>query len=230
MIVSELAKYQPIVVEGMGYYDPRNPRVVAAQIVSQLHRHWESSSSSASSSSRNKPKLLITQGDPKSERGISAITPLVSDMLGIKRGLVVLDEYIDETHSQNAPRENVILEVKYSQLYDVLDDDNKNRSMAVQIEKRVDEYLDAKNRRREQLGKPLLKPYFKDYAMLQEVTKAACKSVCGDITVAHTANDISDFSVTSFYEVGLDLGLLSKNHYVSYGAYDDLNFDKIDTR
>ena len=126
MIVSELAKYQPVVVEGMGHYDPRDPHVVAKQIVSQLHRHWGNSSNniSASSSCNNttsKPKLLITQGDPQSERGISAITPLVGDMLGMKRGLVVLDEHIDPGHSINAPRENVILEVKYSHLLGLLE-------------------------------------------------------------------------------------------------------------
>ena len=67
--------------------------------------------------------------------------------------------------------------------------------------------------------------------MLQEVTKAACRAVCDDVTVAHTAHEISDFSVTSFYEVGIELGLLDLDrHYVPYGVVEDLDFEKIDTR
>ena len=110
------------------------------------------------------------------------------------------------------------------------DNDSDEPSIATKLEERVDAHIEAKNRRRDELGKPFLKPYFKDYAMLQEVTKAAFKSACGDITVAHTAQTISDFSVTSFYEVGLELGLLGEEHYVPYGVYDHLEFDKIDTR
>lgn len=240
MIVAELAKYRPVVVEGMGYYDPRDPAIVANQIVKQLKSHWSAESNTShgtatSAASCSKPKLLITQGDPKSERGISAITPLVGDMLGIKRGLVVFDDHIDPDHSTNAPRDNVILEVKYSELLGVLDDSNNANgatapSIATQLEQRVDEHIEAKNQRRLDLGKPKLKSYFKDYAMLQEVTKAACRAVCGDITVAHTAHEISEFSVTSFYQVGLDLGLLDERHYVPYGALGTLDFDKIDTR
>jgi hypothetical protein len=233
ILLQQLARYQPIVVEGMGYYDPRDPVIVARQIVKQLQNHWAASADVL----EPKPMLLITQGDPLHERGISAITPLVSDMLGIQRGLVVLDEHIDPNHSRNAPRDNVEWEVKYSDLVGLLDGMNNVTSCAVgdisiatRLEKRVDESIAAKNQRRADMEKPPLKSYFKTYAMLQEVTKAACRAVCGDITVAHTAHDISDFSVTSFYEVGLDLGLLDRKDYVAYGAIDDLNFEKIDTR
>ena len=59
--------------------------------------------------------------------------------------------------------------------------------------------LDRKNERRtKQEGKPPLKRYFFDFAMLQEVTKAACLEICGDVTVAHTAATISDFSALVF--------------------------------
>ena len=54
--------------------------------------------------------------------------------------------------------------------------------------------------------------------------------ICGDITVAHTARDISEFSVTSFYEVGLELGLIAKEDMVPYIAADELDFEKIDKR
>ena len=56
------------------------------------------------------------------------------------------------------------------------------------------------------------------------------RQICGDITVAHTAREISEFSVTSFYEVGLELGLIEKHDIVSYIAEDELDFEKIDKR
>ena len=34
--------------------------------------------------------------------------------------------------------------------------------------------------------------------------------ICGDLTVAHTSAKISPFSVTSFYEVGLAMGLIGR--------------------
>jgi hypothetical protein len=43
---------------------------------------------------------------------------------------------------------------------------------------------------------------------LLEVTKAAIKKINGEITVAHTTADIDKFSITSMYEVGIDLGLI----------------------
>jgi len=50
-----------------------------------------------------------------------------------------------------------------------------------------------------------------------EVTKAALKNVSGEVTVAHATGDIVEFSVTSFYEVGLELGLIDeKNDMVYY--------------
>ena len=48
--------------------------------------------------------------------------------------------------------------------------------------------------------------------------------------MAHTAREISEFSVTSFYEVGLELGFIEKHDIVSYIAEDELDFEKIDKR
>ena len=48
------------------------------------------------------------------------------------------------------------------------------------------------------------------------ITKAACNRICGEITVAHTSTEISPFSVTSFYQVGLDLGLVTADQIVAY--------------
>jgi hypothetical protein len=45
-----------------------------------------------------------------------------------------------------------------------------------------------------------------------EVTKATMKKITGDITVAHTTADIDRYSVTSMYEVGIDLGLIDRKN------------------
>ena len=65
-------------------------------------------------------------------------------------------------------------------------------------------------------GKSALQSYYRDFALLQEVTKAACHMICGDLTVAHTSAEISPFSVTSFYQVGLELGLVGTDQIVAY--------------
>jgi hypothetical protein len=160
----------------------------------------------------HKPKLLITQGDPLEERGISAITPLVAARFGWARGLVCLDEEIADYHSPNADRDNVILEVKYSQLVDVL---NHSRPRILErLERAIDDRMDRKNQKRKALGGNPLKDYFRDFALLQEVTKAACSHLCNGITIAHTYSEISEFSVTGFYTVGLELGLVDPDDMV----------------
>ena len=216
-----LSKYHPVVIEGMGKYDPRDPTLVPQYIHSQLERHW-------SEWQIGKPKLVITQGDPLSERGISAITPRVAKLLGVPRGLVCLDPDIAPYHTLNAERDNVILEVHYSELASFLEE--RRKGTIQELELAVDRYLEQKNERRKSLGKPPLKDYFRYFALLQEVTKAACRQICGDVTVAHTAQNISDFSVTSFYQAGLELGFVEEHHMVPYAIPDELDFELIDKR
>lgn len=223
-----LGKYHPIVIEGMGGYDPRDPRKVASLVTSQLQSRWESTAS-ASTMDHAKPKLVIIQGDPLEERGISAITPLVANHLGIQRGLVLLDEHIADYHAENADYNNVILQFKYTDMVDVLPQQEFQK-----LEQTIDRMLQEKNQKRKQLGKPPLKDYYRDFALLQEVTKAACKEICGEISIAHTAEELSEFSVTSFYTAGLELGLLHSDDYVAYRdpdqeqGSDKLDFEKLE--
>jgi hypothetical protein len=42
--------------------------------------------------------------------------------------------------------------------------------------------------------------------------------ICGDLTVAHTSADISPFSVTSFYQIGLSLGLVNPDQIEPFGG------------
>eukprot|EP00592_Proboscia_alata_P012221 CAMPEP_0194386364 /NCGR_PEP_ID=MMETSP0174-20130528/85866_1 /TAXON_ID=216777 /ORGANISM="Proboscia alata, Strain PI-D3" /LENGTH=228 /DNA_ID=CAMNT_0039175449 /DNA_START=22 /DNA_END=708 /DNA_ORIENTATION=+ len=218
-----LSNYHPIVIEGMGQYDPRAPLEVAKQVHSQLLRHFETADII------EKPKLIITQGDPLSKHGISAITPLVADLLGVQRGLVCLDPSINQQHSRDADRTNVILEVSFSQMSSILETSISNGT-TLKLEQEIDHLIVDKNKQRQLMEKAPLKDYFRDFALLQEVTKAACRQICGDVTVVHTAQDISPFSVTSFYTAGLKLGLVDEHQMVSYGVIDELDFEKIDTR
>ena len=189
----------------MGGYDPRDPVLVAADVSERLRLYW-------GQKQIQKPKLLITQGDPLEERGISAITPLVAGRFGLSRGLVCLDEEIAEYHSPNADRDNVILEVKYSQLVGVLN--HSRPGIMERLEKAIDDRIDRMNQKRKARGENPLKDYFHDFALLQEVTKAACSHLCQGITVAHTSRDINEFSVTGFYAVGIELELVDPDNMV----------------
>ena len=195
--IESLAQYHPLIIEGMGGYDPRDPVPVAMQIVAQVHDRWHTLPPA-------KPVILVTQGDPIEERGISAITRAVAEELAIPRALVTLPASIDPEHAPNAPREGVILEVGYDALAATLD--------LAALESAVDAALAAKNRARE---RPLA-PYYRDYALLQEVTKGAIRTMCGSLTLAHTDSEIPGDSVTSFYEVGLELGLYARGDVVPY--------------
>ena len=206
-VIDSLAHYHPLIIEGMGGYDPRDPEPVAMQIVSELRERW-------SAQPPAKPVMLVTQGDPIEERGISAITRCVANELGIPRAMVFLDPAIADYHKPNADHHGVILEIPYSVLTTLLE--NERLGVMCTLEQAVDSALVEKNQQREVQGKEILQSYYRDFALLQEVTKAACNMICGDLTVAHTSAEISPFSVTSFYQLGLDLGLVSADQIVAY--------------
>ena len=84
------------------------------------------------------------------------------------------------------------------------------------LEQAVDAALAEKDRQRESEGKAPLQSYYRDFALLQEVTKATCNVICGDLTIAHTSAEISTFSVTSFYAVGLAMGLIDAGQIVPF--------------
>ena len=201
--IESLAQYHPLIIEGMGGYDPRDPEPIARQIVSRLRDRWQVQPLA-------KPVILVTQGDPLEERGISAITRHVADELDVSRAMVFLDPDIADYHKPNADHYRVMLEIRYSALTRVLDY-GRPRAMS-DLEQAIDSALAEKHQQRERQGKGALQSYYRDFALLQEVTKAACNMICGDLTVAHTSADISPFSVTSFYQIGLSLGLANADH------------------
>ena len=201
--IESLAQYHPLIIEGMGGYDPRDPEPIARQIVARLRDRWQVQPLA-------KPVFLVTQGDPLEERGISAITRHVADELDVSRAMVFLDPDIADYHKPNADHYRVMLEIRYSALTRVLEH-GRPRAMSA-LEQAIDSALAEKNQQRERQGKGALQSYYRDFALLQEVTKAACNMICGDLTVAHTSADISPFSVTSFYQVGLSLGLVNADH------------------
>ena len=205
--VDVLAQYHPLIIEGMGGYDPRDPEPIARQIASQLRERWQAQPPT-------QPVILLTQGDPIEERGISAITRHVADELSVPRAMVFLDPDIADYHKPNADHHGVILEIPYSALTSLLE--RERAGVMSTLEQAIDAALAEKNRQREIEGKAPLQSYYRDFALLQEVTKAACNVICGDLTVAHTSADISAFSVTSFYEVGLVMGLIDAVQIVPF--------------
>ena len=205
--VESLAHYHPLIIEGMGGYDPRDPEPVAQQIASRLRARWQAQPPT-------KPIILVTQGDPIEKRGISAITRHVADELSVPRAMVFLDPAIADYHKPNADHHGVILEIPYSLLTSLLE--GEQPGCIVALERAIDAALDAKNEQRKREGKGPMQSYYRDFARLQEVTKAACNRICGEITVAHTSAEISPHSVTSFYEVGVALGLIDAERIMPY--------------
>lgn len=207
-MIKSLKSFHPLIIEGMGGYDKREPEVVSAYILECLRRYWLKFPP-------KKPILLVTQGDPYKERGISAITRLVSDELDIPRALIFLDPDIADYHQPRADRYKLIFEIPYSSMSQWLE--AKSPDIVPKISKQVEALLSEKNALRLHEQKNILPQYFHDFAVLQEVTKVACKQICGEVTIAHTSHEISPFSVTSFFEVGLKLELISEADMVPFG-------------
>ena len=205
--IDTLAQYHPLIIEGMGGYDPRDPEPIAQQIALQLRARWQALPPT-------KPIILVTQGDPIEARGISAITRGVAAALKLSRAMVFLDPAIADYHKPNADHHGVILEIPYSMLTSLLEGEQPGSVVA--LEQAIDAALEAKNKQREREGKGPMQSYYRDFARLQEVTKAACNRICGEITVAHTSAEISPYSVTSFYEVGVALGLVDAEQIMPY--------------
>ncbi len=202
-----LTGYHPLIIEGMGGYDPRDPEPIARQIASQLRERWQVELPT-------KPVMLLTQGDPIEERGISAITRGVAAALELPRAMVFLDPDIADYHKPNADHHGVILEIPYSALTNLLE--RERTGVMSTLEQAIDAALAEKDQQREIEGKAPLQSYYRDFALLQEVTKAACNAICGDLTVAHTSAEISPFSVTSFYEMGLAMRLIDAAQIVPF--------------
>ena len=206
-MIEALKSFHPLIIEGMGGYDKREPNVVSINIAESLRRYWLKSPP-------QKPVLLVTQGDPYEDRGISAITRLVSDELDIPRALIFLDPDIADYHQPRADRYKLIFEIPYSSMSQWLEARGPN--IVPEISKHIKALLSEKNAQRVHEQKSMLPEYFYDFALLHEVTKVACKQICGGVTLAHTSQEISPFSVTSFYEVGLNLELISETDMVPY--------------
>jgi hypothetical protein len=201
-----LQQYHPLFIEGMGAYDTRDPQGVAQTLVAAVRAHWQLKPPS-------KPVLVITQGDPPAPQGISAITRVIGDALDLSRGLCLLDPSIADYHARSADRYKSLFEVSYSDLCDELT--FRHPGLVSQIETLIGKRITEKNAKRSEQQRPALADYYRDFALLQEVAKATCRAVCGEITLLHTSKEISEFSVTSFYEVGLDVGTIKPADVVS---------------
>ena len=202
----------PVFIEGAARADTRDASVVGRNIAQQLRLHWERRPPPAG------PKVIVIQGDPYTEQGISAITRVVSEELQLPRCLITLDEDLDPTHAPNADRRGVNTELSYSSVAASLVPADLDR-----LSSAIEAALGDKQRQREAAGGRAIPSYFLQYALLQEASKAALQRACGRITLAHTmkASEISPFSVTSFHSVGTASGLYHEADVVADGEDED---------
>ena len=91
-------------------------------------------------------------------------------------------------------------------------------SVISSISSLVDTFLQNKMEKRLGEGKQPLPEYYRDFAMLQEVTKVACKVICGALTVAHTSIDFNEYSVSSFFRVGIELGMIDYSDIMGFSS------------
>lgn len=209
MSLEAFKQYHPLFVEGMSGYDTRDPEWVAASVVASLREHWITNPPT-------KPVLLMLQGDPLTERGISAITRRVASNLGVPRGLIVLDEDIAAYHSPNADRDNVVVETRYSAVAAWLE--SHKPGILDRVEAGIQVLIQEKNREREELDKAPLADYFPLFATLQEISKGAISVLCDEMTLVHTSREVAASSVSSFYTVGLALELYGAHCVVASDA------------
>lgn len=207
MAIERLSDFHPVVIEGMGAYDHRDPAQVASQITRRLSEHW-------AVKPPGKPLVVLTQGDPLAPSGISAITPLVAQQLAAPRALIYLDSEIADYHWRDADRRDMILEIKYSLLVAQLNE--RMPGSVAAIMDAVDQQLLEKNAERLMLKKTSLQDYYREFALLQEVTKTASKMLCGEMTMIHTSHPIAPYSVTSFYTISLALGFVDQSDWAAY--------------
>ena len=161
-----LSAYHPIFIEGPGR-DKRDAYHVANMLYERLSAHLALTANSA----RHEP-IIIIQGDPYRDTGISAITRSVASRMGIGRCLICLDENIDAQHAMDADREAVVCELRYSDMTALLlPDDSACAPLLFQsIDAAVRSGIVRRNQERAKCGQDPLADYYYDYAMLQEVS------------------------------------------------------------
>eukprot|EP00804_Cyclotella_cryptica_P010712 CCRYP_005520-RB/>CCRYP_005520-RB protein AED:0.27 eAED:0.27 QI:77/-1/1/1/-1/0/1/45/146 len=145
---------------------------------------------------------------------------------------------MDSEHSVLADRHDVLYELRYSQMVHILNDGPEEqgqngencvtkRLLADRLADSTDDRISCKNMKRKSMGKEPLASWCRKYALLQEVTKCAFKKICGEVTIAHTMQSVPEFGVTSFYEVGLDMGLINEEvDMVAYSVCHEVNIPK----
>ena len=186
-IASALENFDPILIEGPGPSDKgREVSIVASNIIFSLRKR------------DLKNPIVVTQGDPMADRGIAAISRIVSDELNVPRCVFCLDENIDVTHAKEADRYKVIYESKLSNLMKCISGDSTRDRIQKNVKEKVIQYKSE--------------DWVEKYALLQEVCKVALKSICGSVTIVHTVSNPTEFSVTRFFQVGIDLGLIDEKY------------------
>ena len=149
---------------------------VAARVAANLRAHL------AARGDGGAPLVFVSQGDPPAERGVTPVLRLLAEEMGAPRVVVTLPAEIDPEHAPNADREGAAAEIDYEDLAALLragdrDDGGDGEGHAgadaprpatlERLEEAVGALIATKNAARAAEGKPPLKGYYYDYALLQ---------------------------------------------------------------
>ena len=147
------------------------------------------------------------------KKGISALTRLVSDELDIPRALIfwILTLLIITDQVLTV----IILYLKY---HIHLCRDGWKNTVRILWRKYLSR-LGCRLQRKTICGRKNKNPFCPNIFRLCNAPRGDqnnCKQICGGVTIAHTSQEISPFSVTSFFEVGLTLGLIGEEDMISF--------------
>ena len=172
----------------MSGYDPRDPDRVATSVVASVRKHWVTHPPT-------KPVLLMLQGDPLTERGISAITRQVANALCVPRALIVLDEAIADYHF-NADRGNVVLETRYSVVAAWFE--SYKPGILDRVDNGIQALIQEKNRERAASASRHWLTTFHSLRCCKRSLRARFSALCGEMTLVHTSREVVAASVSSF--------------------------------
>ena len=174
-----------IFIEGPGSRDKRDPVAIAESICGELQSlHTDLSTINA---------VVFTQGDSEAATGVSPISYNVAKTLQLPRVMFALDS----KHYAMADKRLVADTVMLDTLLALNSDIQPHIDSAIQ--KRI-EAINATN------GQQIPEWIF-DFARLQETAKTVMKRSASKMTVFHSTANYGPHSVTSFYQIGLELGL-----------------------
>ena len=195
----------------MGIFHSLSGKCGAAAAISDASPLVPASSKSSTIHKKSPMRVLVTLDDPEH------ITYADRREIFMELRLSQLMEFLSEGNDENSHdsgeknckpnvMETNIDETPPNRIKDALR--NHMKTLTAQVQHEMTPSIKAQRESTEQ------------FALLQEITKAAFRKLCNGITVLHTVekNEISPCSVTGFYDVGIELGLVNEDEYVAFDA------------